>query len=473
MRAPLLTALIVLAGCSRAPAVEGPSQTTQASAATAIDDAPPPDLRSRRTGEDWPNFLGPSRDGKSPEQGLNTDWPAAGPPILWTMKLGTGYSAPTVSLGRLFQFHRVDDRAVLACVNAETGERLWEFGYSTDYGDMYGYDNGPRTSPVVDGPRVYLFGPEGMLHCVSAAEGKLLWRVDTVADFGVVGNFFGVGGTPIIEGDLLIAMIGGSPPNSPPISSGRVEGNGSGIVAFDKRTGEVRYKLTNELASYAGPTVATIDGRRWGFVFARGGLVGFDPGSGKVDFEFPWRAKILESVNASNPVVVRDEVFISEAYSPAHGGCLLKVRPGGADVVWSDADKGRRKSMQTHFNTPVYVGGFLYGSSARHSQDAELRCIEWGTGRIRWSQPGLGWASLTYFDGHFACITEDGMLRLLRANPERYEPRAEVLLRGTEGPLAGQQLLKYPAWAAPVLAQGRLYVRGKDRLVCLELTKGP
>lgn len=475
MRKALAAALVLLAGCNRAPAVEGPAQTAQPAAFVQVDDAPPPDLRTRRTGEDWPCFLGPSHDGKSREQGLNTDWPAAGPPILWTMELGTGYSAPTVSLGRLFQFHRVKDRAVLACVHAETGARLWEFSYPTDYGDMYGYDNGPRTSPVVDGPRVYVYGPEGMLHCVSAADGKVVWRVDTVADFGVVANFFGVGSTPLVEGDLLIAMVGGSPPGSPPTSSGRVTGNGSGIVAFDKRTGAVRYKSSAELASYASPTVATFDGRRWGFVFARGGLVGFDPATGEVDFEFPWRAKILESVNASNPVVVRDEVFISEAYSGSHGGCLLKVRAGGADVVWSDAEKGRRKSMQTHFNTPVHVGGFLYGSSARHSQDAELRCIEWGTGRIRWSQPGLGWASLTYFDGHFACLTEDGTLRLLRANSEQYEPKAEIMLQGgaDQGKLAGQPLLKYPCWAAPILAQGRLYVRGRDRLVCLELAKQP
>jgi len=469
----MLSAFLVLAGCSRAPAIEEPKLTAQTAALAAVDDAPPPDLRTRRTGQDWPCFLGPDHDGKSREQGLSTEWPAAGPPIVWTMQLGTGYSAPTVSLGRLFQFHRVEDRAVLACVNAETGERLWEFGYPTDYGDMYGYDNGPRTSPVVDGPRVYIYGPEGMLHCVSAAEGKLLWRVDTIADFGVVGNFFGVGSTPFVEGDLLLVQIGGSPPGSPPTSSGRVEGNGSGLVAFDKRTGEVRYKASNELASYSSPTVGTFDGRRRGFLFARGGLVGFDPATGKIDFEFPWRAKVLESVNASNPVIVRDEVFISEAYSAAHGGCLLKVGAGGAEVVWTDATKGRRKSMQTHFNTAIHVGGFLYGSSSRHSQDAELRCIEWGTGRIRWSQPGLGWASLTYFDGHFACITEDGLLRLLRANPERYELLSEVLLRGVAGPLKDKQLLKYPAWAAPVIAQGRMYVRGKDQLVCLELAKQP
>ena len=114
----------------------------------------------------------------------------------------------------------------------------------------------------LDDDRVYLVGPEGLLHCLRAENGALLWKKDTSEEFGVVPNFFGVGSTPIVEGDLLIALIGGSPPNSPNIMSGEIRGNGSGIVAFDKRTGEVKYKITDELASYSSPTIATVNGRR-------------------------------------------------------------------------------------------------------------------------------------------------------------------------------------------------------------------
>ena len=128
---------------------------------------------------------------------------------------------------------------------------------------------------MVDGDRVYTLGVEGRLRAHSAADGELLWQVDTTAEFGVVQNFFGVGSTPRVEGDLLIAQIGGSPPGSPKIHSGEVKGNGSGLVAFDKGTGEVRYSVTDTLASYASPTLATIGGRRWGFAFTRGGLLGF------------------------------------------------------------------------------------------------------------------------------------------------------------------------------------------------------
>ena len=246
-----------------------------------------------------------------------------------------------------------------------------------------------------------------------------------------------------------------------------VKGNGSGIVAFDKHTGAVKYQITDELASYSSPTLATIDGRRWCFVLARGGLVGFEPQTGKVDFHYPWRAKDLESVNASTPVVVGDQVFISETYGP--GSSLLRVRPGGYDVVWKDSANIRvPKAMQTHWNTPVYVDGFLYGSSGRHTPQAELRAIEFATGKVQWSQPELTRSSLLYVDGHLICLTEYGDLILPCANPEKYD---EVGRTRLVDPASGRELLHYPCWAAPILSHGLLYVRGKDGLVCAELIK--
>jgi hypothetical protein len=290
-----------------------------------------------------------------------------------------------------------------------------------------------------------------------------------------VQNFFGVGSTPVICDDLLIVQIGGSPPESrlaPPGRLDQVVGAGSGIVAFDKLTGKVRYQITDELASYSSPKLATIDGRRWAFVFARGGLVGFEPRTGKLDFQFPWRAPILESVNASNPVVVGDQVFISEAYGV--GSALIKARPGGCDVVWSDAQRRRDKAMKTHWNTAIEVDGYLYGSSGRHEGEAELRCIELATGKVQWSEPNLHRASLLCVDGHFVCLSEDGKLRLLRVNPEKFDlVSTAVLIESPNEPAApnllGRRLLKAPAWAAPVLAHGLMYVRGRDRLACVDL----
>ena len=231
------------------------------------------------------------------------------------------------------------------------------------------------------------------------------------------------------------------------------------------------YKITDELASYAAPQLATIDGRRWCFVFARGGLVAFNPEMGKIDFHYPWRATSLESVNASTPVVVGDEVFISETYGP--GSSLLKVKPGAHEVVWDD-DRKRDKAMQTHWNTAVYHEGYLYGSSGRHPSNAELRCIDWKTGKVMWSEADLTRCSLMYVDGHLVCLGEYGELRLLKATPEKYEVVASALLVDKTAPrddLTGRhpRLLTQPCWAAPILSHGLLYIRGNNRLVCLEL----
>ena len=464
------SAYLIAFSCLHALAAEASERA--ASKANSV-----PNLGTRKTGEDWPAFLGPAGDSKSTETGILTKWPDVGPKRIWIKQVGTGYGMPSISRGRLFQFSRYKDQNRLTCVNSETGDELWKFEYPTDYEDLYGYDNGPRCSPVIDSNRVYIFGQEGMLHCLNLLDGKPIWKVDTSARFGVIQNFFGVGSTPIIEGDLLIAQVGGSPEESkqvPPGQLNAVKPNGTGVVAFDKFTGKVRYKLGDELASYAGPVAATIGGRRWCFVFARNGLLAFDPANGKLDFHYPWRAKLLESVNASNPVVVGRHVFISETYGP--GSSLLKVKPGGYDVVWADGDRVREKSMQTHWNTCVHHDGYLYGSSGRHSENAELRCIELMTGKVKWSQPVLGRSSLLYVDGHFVCLTEYGGLLLLKANSEKFDLVAKTILplEKEEEPELAQagvkpHLLHYPAWAAPILSHGLLYLRGAGRLVCLEL----
>ncbi len=426
-------------------------------------------VQRRTAGEDWPRFLGPTGDNKSAERGILTRWPAAGLPIVWQLTLGTGYGSPVTSQGRLFQFDfdRQTNHARLRSLESETGNLIWTFDYPTDYQDQYGYDNGPRASPVVDGDRVYIFGAEGMLHCLAVADGKPLWKVDTSAEFGVVQNFFGVGSTPTVFGDLLLVQVGGSTAESHQGPVGQLVPNGTAIVAFDKRTGAVKYKTGDELASYASPVLATIDGRPWCFLFARGGLLAFNPENGKLDFHFPWRAPILESVNASNPVVVGNQVFISETYGP--GSALVKVRPGGYDLIWSDAQRRRDKALQTHWNTPIYHEGTLYGSSGRHEPNAELRAIDWATGKMLWQEPDLTRSTLLYADGHFICLTERGAILLLKADPQKFAEVARMVPVDPAGPFGPSPLLKYPAWAPPVLSHGLLYVRGEGRLLCLEL----
>lgn len=457
---------------------QGPTKPAAEETAQRQTDADAPDLRQRTFGVDWPQFLGPQGDGKSPETGILTDWPESGPPLVWQRRIGEGYSMCVTSRGRLFLFTRVGDKARLTCLNSETGDVLWMRDTPTDYVDQLGYSGGPRASPAVDGNRVYTRGAEGLLICRSLVDGKELWRVDTAAKFHVVQFFFGVASSPVVEGDLVFVAVGGAEQKSGNADEYNLEslaGNGTGLVAFDKYTGEVVYKTADLLASCATPQFATIDGRRWGFAFLRGALVGFEPESGRVDFTYPWKSDYSAAVSASTPVVVDDEVLISESYG--RGSSLLKVAPGGYEVVWHDVRKSRDRSMEAHWNTPIHHEGYLYGSSGRHSGEADLRCIDWKTGEVMWSEGGTSRCSLLFVDDHFVVLSEYGQLELIRTNPETYERVAAVDFsegRGNSAKTGGgaEPLVKYPAWAAPVLSHGLLYVRGKDRLLCFELIPG-
>jgi outer membrane protein assembly factor BamB len=421
------------------------------------------DLSTRQNGEDWPSFLGKNRDGKSSEKGILQDWSAGRLKVAWRRKVGETYSACSVSRGRLFHFERIDGNNVLFCLNAESGKEIWRYQYASNYADMYGYNNGPRCSPIVDENRVFIYGPAGELHCVDVTAGKRVWKVDTAKDFGVVQNFFGVGSTPIIHQDLIIAMVGGSPAESQDIPRGRldlVRHNGTAIVALDKKTGQVRYQLGDDLASYASPVLQKVNGKLLGLAFARGGLIGFDPDAGKQRFYFDWRSRKFESVNASTPLVINDQVFLSECYSI--GSVLLSINKDVPKIIWSDKQK-RPQSLLAHWNTPIEINERIYGCSGRHAGEAKLRCVDTKTGKILWSQAGLTRSALTYIDDHFVVLTERGRLMLIKVNDKKFELVTEF------EPLKEDAKLAYPCWAAPVISHGLMYILSRNQLTCFEL----
>jgi outer membrane protein assembly factor BamB len=416
---------------------------------------------------DWPRFLGPTGNGISTETKLLRDWPATGPNVVWEMSKGTGYSSPAISGGRLVYMDRVDDKERVRCVDAETGAPHWEFRYSTQFEDRYGYNNGPRASPVIDADRVYTYGAEGKLHALNLKTGQVIWKRDIQADFKVPQDFFGTAATPLLEGNNLIINVGAP--------------GGPAIAAFDKLTGKTVWqtKGIDWGPSYSTPVAATVHGKRRVFVFAggeskppSGGLIVLDPANGNIETTFPWRSRSYESVNASSPVVVGNQVFLSASYRT--GSALLNLLPNGKhEVGWTTPEFG------THFNTAVHKDGYLYMFDGRNEPDASLICVELKTGKVmwraelEWDEPALGRKLSTYrgtllsVDGQFLALGELGHLLWLDLTPQGYkEVRRAWLFAARE------------TWSAPVLSHGLLYIsqhsrdvlnKSAPRLICYDL----
>ena len=386
---------------------------------------------------------------------------------LWHAPLGTSYGIGSIAQGRYFQFDRVADQERLRCLDARTGAELWSQTQPVRYSDMYGYNNGPRSSPAISGEFVYTFGVAGRLSCRRVRDGQMVWTVDTHQKYGVIQNFFGVGCSPVIYDDLVIVMVGGSPEADQQIAYGaldRVSPNGSAVVAFDARSGEPRWQAGNYLASYSTPRTMRLEGKTILLTFVREGLLALDPADGEELWFYPWRSPRLESVNASVPVVFGNRVFISECYDI--GSSVLEVSLERAKVVWQDSPRSRQRAFRAHWATPIEIEGNLYGCSGRNGPDSDLRCIALATGRPLWVDDRRIRSSLLYVDQHLVVLDEDGRMQLLRATPEQLERVTEVDLATAA---EDRPALSSPCWAAPILSDGLLYVRGRDHVLCMQL----
>lgn len=437
-------------------------------------------------GADWPEFLGPSRNNLSPETGLRKTLPESGAPILWQKEIGTGYSAPSILGNQLVLHHRLGNEEIVEAFDAATGKTQWKSAYPTHFVDPFGYNNGPRCSPLLTESHCYTFGAEGVLLCLNRKDGSLVWRRDTAKDFEVPEAFFGVGSSPVLHNNRLIVMVGGQP--------------NAAVVAFDAASGKTLWANGGEStwngapmngwpgqrlvqwnpadpafqkqASYCTPVVATIHGKTHALCVTRQGLLSLDPESGACHFVYWFRARQDSSVNAMTPVVQDDCILLSSAYF-RNGSVLLRVQPDGKGVeeVW----KGLQLEM--HWSRPILHDGFLFAFSGRNEPDAQFRCVRWKDGALLWDRyegwpnaghaklrPGeappefYGRGSLLLADGKLIALGESGRLGLFEPSPLKPSELGHWQVPG----------LQYPCWAGPVLSQRRLYLRDEHLLICLD-----
>ncbi|WP_395089739.1 PQQ-binding-like beta-propeller repeat protein [Armatimonas sp.] len=423
---------------------------------------PPKPLATNAITHDWRDFLGPSHNALSTETPL---WET--PKLVWERIKGEGYASPCVVAGKAIVFHRLGEQEVVECVAAETGKRLWKFAYVSVYSDRYGFNAGPRCQPISDGKNVYIYGVAGKLTCLSLATGQVVWKRDIAADYKVPQNYFGVGATPLLEGNLLIVVVG--------------KDSGPSVVAFDKATGKQVWAAGKGwTAGYASPVPATVHGKRRLFAFlggdsrpTEGGLLALDALTGKVEATFPWRSRRYESVNASAPLVIGNQVFISECYGM--GGTLLDIKPDGTlTQLWAN------KRFGTHFMTAIHKNGYLYGIDGHGPQNAPLVCVELKTGKELWREepewevsvsgktlrlaPAL--ASLILVDGRCLMLGEYGQLAWLDLNPKGYKELSRTSL-----------FVARESWGTPALSRGLLTLCQNEvgvdgsqrRLLCYDL----
>ena len=434
-----LSLLTIASGLLGSPVKEGTPGTLDSPVREGSPDA---------TGEeglaDWPQFLGPTRDGVYRGAASDIASLESDPPVLWSVDVGQGYAGPIVARGKLIQFHRRGDKETVQCLNAETGSEIWAHDYPTAYYDSYDDDHGPQATPTIDGDSVYAFGTEGVLSALSMRDGKPRWSVATHDRYRVRETYFGTSCSPIVEKDRVIVAVGGQPD--------------AGIVAFDSKTGDEVWKATDHAAGYSSPTIATIDGDRHALFLTRHGVVDLDPIDGTVRFLFRYRARSATTVNAATPLIVRGKVFVSASYGTGAKVFGIRKTADGRfepEDVWSGDG-----SLSNHYGTSVVRGGELYGFHGRQERGADLRCVDAATGRVRWSEDRFGSGSLLRAGDRILALDDTGRLTVFRASPERFER------------LASARLFRGSVRAYPALARGRLYARDGSKLVAFDLRGG-
>jgi outer membrane protein assembly factor BamB len=390
---------------------------------------------------DWPHYRGLNHDGVSAEKILKT-WPAEGPKVVWKAPLGLSFGSFAVSGGKAFCFIQRsvggEDKEVAIALDAATGKELWAVPLGKPTYDRQGGD-GPRSTPTVDGNRVYFFGAYQVLTCLDAATGKQIWQHDLVSEFGGKIIRWNNAASPVIVDDLVIVNGGGE---------------GQAFLAFNKADGKLVWKGGDDGPTHSTPTLATLHGVRQLLFLTQQSLVAIAPKDGKVlwRYAFPHR-----NSTAASPIVWNDMVYCSAAYGI--GAAVVRVSKTGND--FSAAELWRKQGdLMNHWTTPVCKDGYIYGIFGQgNSATAPLKCIEMATGNEKWSKPGYGGGGATILvDGNVLAQADRGPLVLVEGKPDAYHELARAEVYGGK------------CWTMPVVSDGKIYARNTTQGFCLDAT---
>jgi outer membrane protein assembly factor BamB len=389
---------------------------------------------------DWPQWLGPSRDGSSTE--TVAIWKQE-PKVLWKQPVGEGHSSPVVAGGRVFLHTKVKDKdeEEVAAFDAKAGTPLWKMSYPRGaFKSLFG--NGPRGTPAVVDNRVYTFGITGILTCFEVEKGKQLWQVDTLKKFDAKKLFFGSSSSPLVDGNRVFVDVGAK---------------GASVVAFDKDKGDVLWQSQDDKASYSSPIVFG-EGSRRQLVFLTGeNVLSLNPANGMLHWKFPFVDELSES--STTPVRIGDLLLASSISAGSVG-----LRLGTKDDKPTAEKAWKNDELTCYFSTPVAVGKdhlFLVTGTKPPALKvhSDLRCIEAATGKELWKKPDVGkyHASLLRTgDDKLLMLDDSGNLMLLAPSFQEYKELAKAKVCGD-------------TWAHPALADGRLYLRDGENLVCVQL----
>lgn len=382
--------------------------------------------------EDWPQFLGPHGNSISSETGINKDWTQKPPQVLWTVPLtDNGYSGPSVADGKVFIIDHQGSQDIVRALNLQTGAEVWRYTYegtNKPNGGAYGFST---STPVIDQDRVYTLSHLGLLNCLKITTGEVIWSRNIATDFhGRVPDWrYAI--SPYIDGEKLIVIPGGPD---------------AAVVALDKMTGKTIWQGGgSDAPGYCTPLVATLAGKRQYVCYMAATLIGVDAATGEKLWSVPWKTG-GNDINVASPQVIGDSLFISAGYG--HGCALVDVTKDGATIRWQNTE------IQSHFNSPVLLNGLIYSTS----DPGRLVCLDPKDGTVKWAQRGFEKGGLVAVDGTLIiCDGRTGDVVMVAVNPTAYQELGRIK------PLGGQ------SWTAPIVSNGKLIVRNKTAIACIDL----